>query len=434
MMLSKEKSISSGIIPQETFNVRISLLVLIALFFTLFPRIITSLGFHYSLNFFHYFFVFCLTIILMIKRLNESSKKIIILLILFILCVFISYFINKSGFINFIIDVFIIIEPILFLLFIVAIKWPLKSILRFRFWVLGFSFVNLFLCYWQALVLNFGHEEVQGLFLGMGAGAHLAGGMAFSSAIFILLGTNWSRKLRFSNFLLFSLVVVFTDAKQVFAVFLVALLVLCTFKIKKKSIAASYFLIFAIGLAIIYLMAISISPRLLIYLNYDILYAGISQKLSVFGHISGFNDSITNLLFGLGPGHTVSRLAWMLPKYDFFTNYLGATISNVTEYMWHINKSHYLSHPVSGSSMFSLFFFWAGLWGDLGLVGTIVYVSIWVCIYRYFCPDDLSKLLLIAIIVYGGVLTWMEEPGHMLFTLALIGLNYQQTLIVKNNN
>jgi len=71
-------------------------------------------------------------------------------------------------------------------------------------------------------------------------------------------------------------------------------------------------------------------------------------------------------------------------------------------------------------------FSWAGVWGDLGLLGLIVYLALWFTVLRNFCPDDMSRFFVLCIMVFGVVFSWMEEPGYMLFVVALVGLRWQE--------
>ena len=98
----------------------------------------------------------------------------------------------------------------------------------------------------------------------------------------------------------------------------------------------------------------------------------------------------------------------------------------VTEAVWLATQGHWISHSGTGSSVWSLFFTWAGVWGDLGLAGLAAYLSLWWFVWRRICVDALAKFLLLTMFFLGGLFTWMEEPAYVLFVVSLVGLRYQE--------
>jgi hypothetical protein len=127
---------------------------------------------------------------------------------------------------------------------------------------------------------------------------------------------------------------------------------------------------------------------------------------------------------GLGPGHTIDRLGgWMLRDYENILKPLGATRTTIGDDTWSIINDSWLR---DGSSFFAPFFTWAGLWGNLGLLGVISYVYISSIVWRKFCVDDLSRYLIATVFVFGFVFTQVEEPGYMLVVTSIIGLRWQE--------
>jgi hypothetical protein len=74
--------------------------------------------------------------------------------------------------------------------------------------------------------------------------------------------------------------------------------------------------------------------------------------------------------------------------------------------------------------MFSPLFGWAGIWGDLGLLGLAVYLYLGFVVWRYLCTDNLSQFFLLSIAVFGLIFSQMEEPGYMLSITFMIGLQW----------
>jgi hypothetical protein len=85
-----------------------------------------------------------------------------------------------------------------------------------------------------------------------------------------------------------------------------------------------------------------------------------------------------------------------------------------------------MSNSVTGSSIFSLMFSWAGIWGDLGLLGLGAYLLIWSRVWRRVCLDDLSRFFVINVFVYGLVFAWLEEPCYMLLVVSFLGIRWQE--------
>jgi hypothetical protein len=132
---------------------------------------------------------------------------------------------------------------------------------------------------------------------------------------------------------------------------------------------------------------------------------------------------------GLGPGHTVGRLGgWLIKENWNILGPLGATVHPLSNDMW---LEVYQNWIALESTMFSPFFGWAGLWGDLGLLGLGIYLYLGWTVWHYLCPDDLSKFLLLSVAGFGLIFTQMEEPGFMLYSAFLIGTRWHEQQSTK---
>ena len=135
-------------------------------------------------------------------------------------------------------------------------------------------------------------------------------------------------------------------------------------------------------------------------------------------------DSWANWLFGLGPGHTVSRLgAWFLQDYDWILEPLGATTTSIGIRSRNFIDSFWLAYS---SSMFSPIFGWLGIWGDIGLVGLGAYFYLAYLIWQHFGLDNSLKITLLSILVMGFIFTQIEEPGYMLSISLLLGIAWHK--------
>ena len=82
--------------------------------------------------------------------------------------------------------------------------------------------------------------------------------------------------------------------------------------------------------------------------------------------------------------------------------------------------------------MFSPMFGWAAIWGDFGLVGLAVYLSLGIALYALVCTNDISKFMLFSVFVVGWVFTQMQEPAYMLTISVLLGLNWHENFIEQS--
>jgi len=157
-------------------------------------------------------------------------------------------------------------------------------------------------------------------------------------------------------------------------------------------------------------------------------------KIAGIRIILSFHKSFLNLLFGLGPGHTIGRLGgWLLKDYWDLLGPLGATTHPASQAVWDAANSDWLNQS-GGSTIFSPFFTWAGIWGDLGFVGLGVYLYLAFVVWHCFCSDDLPRFWLLSILIIGLIFTQMEEPGYMLSMAFLIGVRWQEKRMAAQNN
>ncbi|WP_460208253.1 hypothetical protein [Scytonema sp. NUACC21] len=340
----------------------------------------------------------------------------------------ISALINRAGVINVVLNFLMLGEPFIFLIAITSTKLPESSIKRFQNWVFRFVYIHLIFVYFQKFIINTGDpDDVKGIFLNMGAGHHVGGDVALTFGIYFLLASG-VRSLWF-RILMFVLClgnVLFADVKQVIFAFIVSWFILILTQLKEVWKALLYLLI-ALPVTFIVLQIINSLYSGIRYISDMAVVTDASRyKLSVFSIIISFFKSDLNWLFGLGPGHTTSRLGWLIPDYLNLLQPLGVTYTDVFPKVFLAQESYYWSNSYTGSSMYSLLFSWAGIWGDLGFLGLGIYLFLWFLVWKYICVDKTSKFFLITIMVSGVIFSWMEEPAFMIFVTSLIGLQWQK--------
>lgn len=411
----------------DIVGLRRSTLVLIALAAALYPRVLAAIGFPAFINFAH----FAVVLSFFFVSLNLSGKfnrRIACgLLALFGVIAF-SALINQFAVVNIALDFLLLGEPFLLLSIIVAGRWTAERISKFRFVLFAYVLIHVAFAFVQRLVFNLTDDDVKGIFLNQGAGHHVGGGVALTAAVYFV-GVPWTKSLRWrvALGLLSFMVVVFSDSKQVLLAFLISMALMMFIRAGDFRRLIAYASAAIFGAAAIYILATTVFPALGVWMDIYKIHDGLAAKLSVFPNIVAFYDSPLDWLFGLGPGGSVGRLAWLIPDYYQFLQPLGVTASNVPRTIIAIQEANWISNSVTGSSIWSLTFSWAGVWGDLGFLGTGVYLYLWWLVWRHVCLTDVSKYLLLTVFVFGFIFAWMEEPGFMLTVIAFIGLQWQET-------
>ncbi|MFO5493307.1 MAG: hypothetical protein ACLBM6_12370, partial [Cuspidothrix sp.] len=157
-------------------------------------------------------------------------------------------------------------------------------------------------------------------------------------------------------------------------------------------------------------------------------YAWYTKFYSVRSILSHYQSPLDWFL-GLGPGHTVSRLGvWFLRDYWSILGPLGATTNPISQEAMQFCGNSWLC---SGSTLFMPIFGWAGIWGDLGLLGVGAYLFLCHLAWQHFGLDDSLKVTLLAVLVFGFIFTQMEEPGFMLSIALILGLAWQERQLKK---
>lgn len=410
--------------------VRISNLILLVIAIAFFPRVITAIGVPPIINFLHFPFVLGLFGSVLTKIQNNPILRHIlfsIIALLGLICA--SALVNSAGVINVVLDFLLLAEPFLLLLVIIGTWMSRSSVERLRSGLMLFTFIHIVFVYYQFFIIRSPDpDDVQGIFIGQGAGHHVGGAIALTAAIYFFVVYRGVLSIWLRTFVAIFLAadIIFSDSKQVIVAFLVSLIILLITKLKSIKEILQYSSITIIAVGFVYKLAETFFPSSLGFWSRDNRFInGLTVKFSVFSIINSHYQSFLNWLFGLGPGHTIGRLGWLIPDYAEYLKPLGVTSSPVTEIIFAVNDTNPLTNKFTGSSMFSLTFSWTGVWGDLGILGLGIYLYLWFLVW-HTCSDDLSRFFLITIFVLGTIFSWMEEPGYMLFMVSLIGFEWQK--------
>ncbi|MBW4665684.1 MAG: hypothetical protein KME01_16065 [Chroococcus sp. CMT-3BRIN-NPC107] len=409
--------------------IKISNLIIIFIAVVFFPRILTAIGAPTLINFLHFPFVLLLAGLSIPKITTSTSKQFFIGLFILFTTITASAFVSNAGYLNIILSFLLLAEPFLLLMIITSTPTSQVSNEQFKTWLMIFSFIHIIIIYYQFFIVRSPDpDDVQGVFTGQGAGHHVGGAIALAVAVFFVLTyPKLELWLRILVGVIFAADISFSDSKQVLIVFVLSFIIIIFTKLKSIGEVIKYLAIALVIICLTYLFAqIAFSSSLSFWGRDNRIFTGLAVKFSVFPVINSYYTSPLNWLFGIGPGHSIGRLAWLIPDYQELLQPLGITSNPaVAETIFLINNTHPLTNKFTGSSMFSLTFSWAGVWGDIGIVGLTIYLYLWSLVWKT-CPDTLSQFFLVTILVHGVIFSWMEEPGYMLFMMSLIGIQWQK--------
>lgn len=350
---------------------------------------------------------------------------------------------NDAGLINAIVDFTMLGEPFMFLLAFSCIPLSISSFNKVRNFLYGSVFVNFLLAAAQKPLIDSGRlnaggfdgtDGCGGVFFVSGAGSYVAATVSFAFALYFFQQRAVSLWIRVAVVLAALWHLLFSDSKQVVLAYGVAWLLLIM--IDSKDIGKALKLL--IGLLLTGVVGVWLAQNVEAFSAYTAwarpeLYgsdglAWYAKFYSIRSIISHY-ESPLNWLLGLGPGHTVSRLgAWFLRDYAAILTPLGSTTTPIGQESMDFVAGFWLT---SGSSLFSPIFGWAGIWGDLGLLGLGAYLYLGYLVWKYFGLNDVLKLTLLSIFVIGCIFTQMEEPGYMISMTFLVGLPWQERRLRK---
>lgn len=428
--------------PVTRPTVSLALIVAAALATVLYARVLTvAVGVPGIFNFFHFFGIFLLVITVSFKYGNDASQRLNYLLCLFFGVIIVSALLSGAGFVNAMLDFLLMAEPFFILVLVVCTPWSARNIKTFRWILYIFVCTHLAMAYFQYIVFGLSGDPLKGLFLNQGAGHHVGGALALTAGTYFFMDSPLRQMWIKVVFSLACLGIgVFTDSKQMVAIFILTVGLMSPYVVKSVKKLALYGVALIIGAMVYFLLATFLLDGLRLWeagrqsptdiSNWE---QGFSQKFSVFPIAVRHYDNGLNWLFGLGPGHSVSRVSQMIPQYENLLGPLGATTSEASLAISRQKESVWISASGPGSSVWSNHFTWAGVWGDLGLVGLAIYVLLWMTVWRFICLDVVGKYLVAVTVFLGVTFSWPEEPGFILFLAAVIGLRYQEICWMRAN-
>ena len=427
-----------------------SSLVLFGFGTAFFPRLLTYFGAPSFLNFVHFlivpvfFFIVIFTTKVKAKKQVYIFQEMALASCALLACTILSGLINHAGIANVFLQYMLLIEPFMMLLAIIAIPLVAEPLNKFRKWLFGFAIFNLVLALIQSVLLPMGiyprrggtiQDNIAGVFA---SGSGSAGNYVSCtvSVYFALYLFKYSKStplwLRISVLLAAFYQTYVSDSKQVLLAFILGFLLLIISKLKDPT-RILWYLIPGILVLSIFIWALQ-NPELE-FLNayrnwtsrahiYSFDGEAFQTKTAAFRIIPSHYETPLNWLFGLGPGHTVTRLGgWMIKKYASLLAPIGVTIHPASSEVFQVVWDGWIAQE---STIFFPLFTWVGIWGDLGLVGLLVYLYLCFIVWRRLCVDDICRFMLLSTAALGFMLTQMEEPGQMLTLACLLGLRWHE--------
>ena len=427
-----------------------STLIIIAFATAFFPRIFSYFGIPPTINFVHFPIVAIVFVIatLTTKVKNKQQIKIFWELMtglgILLTCITVSALINEAGAINVFLQYMLQAEPFLLLLAFISIPLVGQNLVKLRNCLFGFALFNLLLAIVQSVLLPIGFyprrggtiaDNTAGVFASYrgSAGNYVSSAVSLYFALYFLLVFKkvplWIRLTAFTAAVYQTHI---SDSKQVFLAFIVAAIILLIIKSNSPKKLLLYFTIIIAIVSLSFWASKNVEADFLLpyqnWINRSHIYGpdgeATQTKLAAFRIIPTHFNSPFNWFFGLGPGHTVGRLGgWMMQKYSDLLVPIGGTIHPASAEVFQVVRSGWIAKQ---STVFFPLFTWAGIWGDQGILGLAAYIYLFVVVWRKVCVDDLGRFLILSTVVFGFILTQMEEPGHMLTVVSLLSLRWHE--------
>jgi hypothetical protein len=424
-----------------------SLLVIAAFSSAFYSRITCSVTRLPSvLNHLHFLIVPLTMFIILSSSRPKNPRQIAIVwmllagLLIFLSTMIASALINNAGYVNIIFDFLLIGEPFMLLLSIICVPMSIKSLNYFRTWMINSSWINMALAFIQWPLLKFHKisavnldetDGMAGVFFVSGAGNYVSSTVSIYFGIYYLMyAKDFPSWMRYGALVAAFFQLQLSDSKQVLFALLVGYIFLVVLTMKSLEKTLGYIILIVISMIAFYWCVEHVDAfgAFKNYLHKDGVYGPDGEatriKLIAFNIIPTFFHSPLNWLLGLGPGHTAGRLGgWLLKENWAILGPLGASIHPASNALL---EAYFGSWLALESTMFCPLFFWAGIWGDLGLAGLGAYLLMGFIIWRYVCVDNFSRFLLLSVAGFGFIFTQMEEPGYMFYTAAIIGLRWHE--------
>jgi hypothetical protein len=285
----------------------------------------------------------------------------------------------------------------------------------------GLVVTQIPLALWQAATLGLG-DAVQGTLAGAGAGAHTMSAVALVGAVWIAVSRHVRLGRRLALVAILLLIPFLADAKQVLLA-LPAIAVVGSWRRPKDVLLRAGAVVTALVLLFVVYPSGDTAASFL-----ERAAAGRAGKAEVARLVwaNAREDPVT-LVVGNGPATTVSRAAFMTTDLLLRTH-SPLHVFGLAPAQFAIHAEHAAADVSYGGTSFNSGQSSAlGLFGDLGLVGTVAYVGLLLSLIpqlrRNRSPEAIAAAAGFAMFaVLGFVFDWWEQPPFSVFLATLAGL------------
>jgi hypothetical protein len=383
-------------------------------------------------NFFHYPIALGIALVAAVESAGRvpARRPIELGVVSLLLVSLLSWLLNGGETLRPFLDWLVFAEPFLIIYAIITMPQSARAVRFLWTMALVTAFLQLPIAAFQAASLGLG-DRVQGYFIGMGAGAHVAGAVSLASALVCIAKALTAEAVRprvgwLIGAIGLFLLPILSDAKQVIIAFLPPLVLLILLSLRLRPSRAIIVLPVLAGLV---LGAFSYYRPLQMALDWNLIGRGVLGKATAVATVAEkLSSSWAHWLFGLGPGNSISRVAQMgleaFVKRDSPVFALGLGPAAVTRELYAMTAS---SRLFAASSVWSGVSSWLGLLGDLGLAGMVCFGlacgGVWAALRRRRgWETGAAKAVLLMFVLLGFMYSWLEEPGFTSMAALVVGL------------
>lgn len=422
-----------------------SLLVILAFCSVYYSRIVATTIRFSLLNLLHFGVIPAVCVFVLTTTRIKDPKQIslcfsfVVGLLVFFGVILASALLNNAGLINAIASFMMLGEPFIFLLAMASIPVTDQIFTKMKNLLYWSVLINFLLAAAQKPLIDAGRINAQGLngtdgsggvFFVSVAGGYVAASVSIVFAMYCF--TSDSTKLLWLRIIvplaaLWHLL--FSDSKQLVVGYAVGWVLLIL--LNSKDIVKTLKLL--IGFVLIVFAGVWAATNLEEFKAFTAwarpeLYgsdglAWYTKFYSIRLILDHFQSPL-NWLLGIGPGHSVSRLGgWFIRDYAAILGPLGSTATNIGQDTALFSQGNWLT---SGSTFFSPFWGWIGIWGDIGILGLVAYLYLAYLTWKHFCWNDILRVTILNVFALGFIFTQMEEPGYMVFIAFIMGLSWHE--------
>ena len=294
-------------------------------------------------------------------------------------------------------------------------SWASRSSREIRATYVGLLLVQGFLVLGEAVLLGKRSDAAQGFLSGQGAGHHVVGFIGAGTALYVGVHLAESVRARRTAVLWIAVVVGLSmaaisgtsQALLAWAILVLTYAVLRWRPLKLAQVLLIAVLVFAVAMSLWESMA----PQGLSWYGEEYIKAKSATIEAISDEFQVHPELVP---FGIGPGTTASRVAW-LGEGSNLVAALGIEPGAIASELLRVER---LKPVWRDSSLTAPWSTLLGIVGDLGLVGLAAYLSLWFYLgarFRHTPSGRAASVLIGYLLLIGLFYNWLEEPILTLF-------------------